>query len=373
MNKKVIITGAGGQDGSYMSEYLLKNTDYKIIGTIRRTSQPILSNLCNCLSNNRFSLSPMDLTDVHSIMSLIDKEKPDYFINFAASSFVADSWNQPTFTMEANSISLIHILESVKKYVPHCRVYSAGSSEQWGNVIYSPQDENHPMRPRSIYGVSKCAAFYTCKVYRESYGLYVVHGIVANHESPRRQLHFVTRKITTGVANIFNSIVNNKPVVPFSLGNLNAKRDWSDAEDVVDAVWRMLNQEEYILKTFLEKNKSHFRIGGKFIPTDYVVGSGENHSLREFVEKAFELIGFDGEWHGKGIDETYWVYRNKSVDAPTLCAVKVDPKFYRPAEVDILCANSSRIRDELGWTPKTNFEGLIDKMITNDLKKYNNL
>jgi GDPmannose 4,6-dehydratase len=368
--KKVIVTGASGQDGSYMVEYLLKNTDNTIICALRRTSQAILSNLKNVLDNPRVKLVTSDLNDVHSITSLIETEKPDYFINFGASAFVPDSWNSPAQVMQTNAIALIHILEAVRKYVPVCRVYSAGSSEEMGDVLYSPQDDKHPARPRSIYGVSKATARMICKVYRESYGIYVVQGLLYNHESERRQEHYVTRKITKGVARIAKAIKEGKPFEPLELGNLDAKRDWSHAEDFVEGAWMMLNQES---------------------PREYILASNETHTVREFVEKAFEAVGVielqtsqgpqgnqqvQTQWKGTGKEEKYELggmhtcVSDSGWDASwgywkTL--VRINPTFYRPAEVEILHGDSSTARRDLGWTPKISFDELVNRMVKHDL------
>lgn len=357
--KKVIVTGANGQTGSYMVEYLLKNTNYKIIGTIRRTSQLIDSNLRESLKNPRFKLAQLQLTDAISVQNLIEKENPDYFINFGGQTFVADSWNNPVEYIQTNSISLIYILEAIKKYVPYCRIYSSGSSEQFGNVKYSPQDEQHPMSPRSIYGVSKCAASHICKIYRESYGMYIVHGILFNHESPRRQEYFVTRKITKAVGRINKALKFNQTFESLELGNIYSKRDWSDVEDVVDAVWKMLNQELYNYK--LIHSSREVVINNL---KEYVVSSGESHTIKEFVDTAFEIAGISGVWEFEGLQERY---RYNDGCGNDYILVKINPSFYRPAEVDSLCGNSTLIRKELGWNPKTTFKELVRKMVAGDL------
>lgn len=375
----VFITGVTGQDGSHMVDYLLRETDVSIIGGARRLSNENHVNLNHLENESRFQLVNFDLTDSHSIYKIIDHAKPDYFINFAAQSFVASSWDFARQTWECNSTAVLDCLEAIKRLQPNCRFYNAGSSEEFGNVAYSPQDENHPSRPRSPYGASKAAARQLIKVYRESYGLYAVQGWLFNHEGPRRGEEFVTRKITKGVSRIFDAIVNDKPFEPIELGNIDAQRDWSDAEDMVDGVWRMLNQEKYIIKTAneqLELNPKWSGVAvpiiGKFTPQDYVVGSGEKHTIREFIEKAFALINIHGKWEGIGVNEVFY-YNGKpgTWEGRSLELVRINPKFYRPAEVEILLADPSKIKKELGWTPKTTFEGLVDKMMTSDLTSYN--
>ena len=370
MIKKIIVSGVTGQDGSYMVEYLLKNTPHHIIGGVRRTSQLIKSNLNNFINDARFKIASLDLTDVHSVTSLIADEKPDYFINFGASTFVPDSWNQPAAVMQVNTVSLIYILEAIKKFVPNCRVYSAGSSEQWGDVLGSPQNESTPMRPRSVYGVSKCAASHICKVYRESYGLYIVHGVLLNHESPRRQPGdmFVTRKITQGVARIARSISKIEPFLSIKLGNINSKRDWSYAPDFIDGIWRMVNQEHYRLDTKFADN-TNTRELSKYIK-EYILASGETHSVREFVELAFRLAKIEGYWVGEGINEKFIIsnYLNDISELKSQVLVEISPELFRPNEVDLLCGDSSMARKELGWIPQVSFEELVRIMVEYDLK-----
>jgi GDPmannose 4,6-dehydratase len=387
---KAIITGSGGQDGSFMAEYLLNNTNLDVVGTVRRTSQSILGNLDRVISNPRFRLANMDLNDVHSVTGLIATEKPNYFINLGASTFVPDSWNQPALVMQTNAVSLIHILEAIRHHAPTCRMYSAGTSEQVGDVLYSPQDIDHPRRSRSIYGASKNAAEQICKVYKESYGLYVTHGLLYNHESERRQDYFVTRKITKGVAQIKHALEKGGKFQPLELGNLEARRDWSHAEDFVQGIWRMLNQEIYNLnlKTQLEKFRvksnddrvEKFREGNiDYLVSrsikNYVLASGEMHSIREFCELSFKEAGIEGIWRniGKGPfkpeDEVYLRNTNVAIvdsnDKDIL--VKINPKFYRPSDVEELCGNAQPIKEELNWKPKISFRELVKRMVTKDI------
>lgn len=359
-NRKVVfVTGVTGQDGSHMVDYLLKNTDYMIFGGVRRLSVPNRENINHLMDNKRFVLVNFDLSDVHSINNIVKKLMPDYFINLAAQTFVGSSWDFPTQTWECNTTGVLHILEAIRQYHPTCRFYNAGSSEEYGNVVYSPQDENHPMKPRSPYGASKSAARQLVKVYRESYNMYAIQGLLYNHEGTRRGEEFVTRKITKGVARIKKALIEGKPFNSIELGNIYAKRDWSDAEDFVDAIWRMLNQEKFRVDF-----DSNMQI------QEYVVSSNETHTIKEFIELAFKTAGISGGWHGNGIGEEYSISVADAMkyDPINSVLVKINPKFYRPAEVDLLLGNSNLARRELQWQPKTSFNQLVEKMVLNDLK-----
>jgi len=389
----IFVSGVTGQDGSHMVDYLLKNVpEATIIGGARRLSVDNHDNIIHLEHEPRFQLVNFDLTDSHSIYKLMEYAKPDYFINFAAQSFVASSWDFARQTWQTNSTSVLDCLEAIKRLKPSCRFYNAGSSEEFGNVIVTPQNETHPPRPRSPYGASKAAARTLIKVYRESYGIYAVQGWLFNHEGPRRGKEFVTRKITTNVVRIKNEIdaaLNSLPdgvasfdwkVTPIELGNIDACRDWSDAEDMVDAVWRMLNQEVY--------NSSHLGYatltGGRFTPEwtklyvgqgmvkDYVCSSDVNHSIRDFVTEAFKVAGIEGRWFinmkNEPLSERF-VYVDGGIPVPDVVLVRINPQFYRPAEVETLRGDSSAIRKELGWNPKTNFNELVKKMVTSDLSQ----
>jgi len=363
--KNIIVSGATGQTGSYMCEHLLEDEDNFVIATTRRTSQAILGNLKKCIGNPRFKMIDMDLCDPHSIREVIKNERPDYFLNFGASAFVPDSWKSPALCMQVNTISLIHILEAIKDYAPKCKVYSSGSSEQWGNVEYSPQDENHPHKPRSIYGVSKSASEMVSKVYRESYDISVYHAICYNHESPRRQKHYVTRKITNEVARIKSEFDSGrgaiKKINSLKIGNILAKRDWSHAKDFAKGIWNLVNNGD--------ANKR------------YVFSNNSVHSVKEFIEICFEKIGISLQWwlptenrylnnqELENLSEKDLV-NIQAVDEAMNILVEIDPQFFRPAEVSLLHGDSSLARKELGWLPEYSFEDLVNEMMENDLKSY---
>lgn len=355
----VIVTGVTGQDGSHMVDYLLENTDYEIFGCVRRLSVYNHKNISH-INNKRFHLINFDLIDSHSIARIVEKIKPNYFINLAAQSFVGSSWDFAHQTWETNSTSVLHILEAIRLYHPTCRFYQAGSSEEFGDVSYVPQDEEHPLRPRSPYGASKAAARQLVKVWRESYDLYAVQGWLFNHEGTRRGEEFVTRKITKAVARIKNAIDNDQAFALLELGNLDATRDWSDAEDFVDGIWRMLNQDRY--REFSRSWSLEPNCNKQLC--EYVLSSNETHSIREFVELAFAAAGIEGYWQGTGLDEMFLQKETGRV------LMVINQKFYRPAEVEVLYGDSTKAREELGWNPKTDFKGLIDKMIKWDILEY---
>ena len=350
---KILVTGVLGQDGANMVEYLLKNTDANIYGMMRRSANPNYKNCSNFINNERFEFIYGDLSDSVSIDGVVQKIQPDYFINFGAQSFVGCSWDIPLQTFETNASGVLRCLEAIRKYKPACKFYSAGSSEEFGDVAYSPQDINHPIRPRSPYGASKASARHNVKVYRESYNLYAVHGILFNHEGTKRGEEFVTRKITKGVARIHHAIKNNQPFEAIELGNLDSKRDWSDSEDFIDGVWKMLNQDS---------------------PKDYVLSSNETHSIREFVEKAFEAAGIKGVWHGERTKEQFSISTEsyQKINGHSSILVKINEKFYRPAEVDLLLGDSTPARKELGWEPKISFDKLVSKMVHFDIDNFEN-
>jgi GDPmannose 4,6-dehydratase len=345
--KTIVVTGVTGQDGSHMVDFLLKNTDYLIFGGVRRLSVYNHENIRH-IKSDRFHLINFDLTDSHAISRTVEKLQPDYFINFAAQSFVASSWDFSKQTWHTNSTAVLDILEAIRLYKPSCRLYQAGSSEEFGNVEYSPQDENHPLKPRSPYGASKAASRQLVKVYRESYGIYAIQGWLFNHEGTRRGEEFVTRKISKNVARIYNAIKNNEDFQPLELGNIEAKRDWSDAEDFIEGVWMMLNQDKY--------NPNY---SGE--PKEYIFSSNETHTIKEFAEKAFKYASINGEWIGEG-EHIIFINKDKKV------LLQINSKFYRPAEVELLLGDSNKARQELNWKPKISFDKLIEKMVNWDIE-----
>jgi GDPmannose 4,6-dehydratase len=342
--KKVLITGILGQDGANMAKYLLDTEDVLIYGMMRRTSNVNETNILEFKDDERFSLVYGDLTDDVSINKLVKEIEPDYLINFAANSFVGCSWDMPLQVFDVNTLGVIRCLEAIRKFKPECRFYSAGSSEELGDVDYSPQDIKHPIKPRSPYGASKAAARHIVKVYRESYNLFAIHSILFNHEGLKRGEEFVTRKITKSVAKIATAIANNEKFEPMKLGNLNSKRDWSDSEDFVRGIWMMLNQEE---------------------PKEYILSSDETHTVKEFVEKAFEYASIPGYWQGEGLSEKFLYEGNFTTNTPL---AEVSEEFYRPCEVELLYGNSFPARTELNWEPKISFDKLVQRMVEYDLE-----
>ena len=347
--RKVIVTGILGQDGANMAEYLLRDPNCRVFGMMRRSANPNYENTRNFDSHKNFKFVFGDLTDTISIENLVKNIKPDYLINFAANSFVGCSWDMPLHVMDVNANGVLRCLEAIKKFSPKCRFYSAGSSEQFGDVDYSPQDIKHPFKPRSPYGASKCAAHHLVKVYRESYGIYAVHGILFNHEGTKRGEEFVTRKISKGVGRIYHQLRGGcEDFEPISLGNIYAKRDWSDSEDFVNGIWAMLNEPKH--------------------PKDYVLASGETHTIKEFVEKAFDYAGIRGQWvevEGKP-EKTRYIY---DCDDKYYNLVVINPEFYRPAEVDYLRGCNNKAIEKLGWKPRNSFDDLVKMMVDHDVEK----
>jgi GDPmannose 4,6-dehydratase len=314
---RALITGITGQDGSYLAEFLL-DKGYEVIGVVRRTSHHSYERIDHLIP--RVRIEAADLLDQHSLTTVLQDVQPDEVYNLAAQSFVPTSFTQPVLTGEFTALGVTRILEAVRLACPTARFYQASSSEMFGKVTETPQNEDTPFYPRSPYGVAKLYAHWITVNYRESYGLHAVSGILFNHESPRRGMEFVTRKVSDGVARIARGLATE-----LRLGNLEAQRDWGYAGDYVDAMWRMLQQDA---------------------PRDYVIGSGVTHSVGDLVRIAFERVGLD------------WAKY-----------VVQDPKFYRPAEVDLLLADPSRAKAELGWAPRTTFEELVEMMVDADLER----
>lgn len=338
---KVLITGVTGQDGSLLTDYLLSNySDITVFGGIRRSSNPNYININHLENNPNFIKVEMDVTDYESVTSTIRQIQPDYYINLAANSFVGSSWKMPINHFETNCMGVLYALEAIKNFSPTTRFYNAGSSEQFGDVLYSPQDLNHPFRPRSPYGASKCSAHHLVKVYRDSYNIFAVQGILFNHEGVRRGEEFVTRKITKKVAKIKKCLDIKSKFDPLQLGNIYARRDWGDAEDFVVGIWSMLNTKN---------------------PVDYILSSGEHHTIKEFVDEAFKCIGIPGKWQGNGQYEKYILLEDE-----TIVLVEINQDLYRPAEVDTLIGDNSKAIENLGWRVKTNFTQLVRKMVIND-------
>lgn len=335
--KKAIITGITGQDGYFLTRLLLSK-GYDVYGVVRRNSQNSIGNLRHLPPEERESIKIYwgDITDNLFVDSIIKDVQPDEIYHLAAQSFVSFSFDNPRLTYDVNIGGTLNVANSVMNYSPHSRTYFAATSELYGKVQEVPQKETTPFYPRSPYGVSKLAGFWTMKNYRESYDLFMSNGILFNHESEMRGPEFVTRKITLGVASIYHGL--NESI---ELGNLDAKRDWGYAEDYVYAMWLILQHKK---------------------PDDFVVATGETHSVREFVEEAFKCIGIDIEWNGSGVKEV-------GIDTRTKKAlVEINPQFFRPAEVDLLIGDYSKAEKELGWKPKVKFNKLVKIMVENDLK-----
>ena len=325
MTQKVaLITGITGQDGSYLADFLLTK-GYKVYGLVRRSSVEKFDNIAHC--KDKVELIQGDLTDQNSLNFIIKELNPDEVYNLGAQSFVPTSWNQPLLTADVTALGVTRLLEAIRLNNPKIKFYQASSSEMFGKVRETPQNEKTIFYPRSPYGVAKVYGHFITVNYRESYGIFACSGILFNHESPRRGLEFVTRKVTNSVARIKLGLQKE-----LRMGNLDAKRDWGFAGDYVEAMWLMMQQEQ---------------------PEDYVIATGEMHSIRELLEIAFSHVGLNYKDH-----------------------VVIDQKFIRPAEVDLLCGDASKAENVLGWKPKVNFEQLIKMMVDHDVafvKKQENV
>ena len=330
--KRALITGINGQDGSFLSELLLEK-GYEVYGILRRKSVVDYGNVTHIKDKIHFIYA--DMTDVVSLISAMRTAQPDEVYNLAAQSFVATSWDQPIATAEIDAVGVTNMLEAIRAVNPKCRYYQASTSEMFGKVQAVPQDENTPFYPRSPYGVAKLYGHWITKNYRESFGLFTCSGILFNHEGERRGKEFVTRKITDTVARIKCGLVDC-----LELGNLDAKRDWGHSKDYVRAMRLMLQQDE---------------------PDDYVVATGETRTVRDFARIAFEKAGIKVEFSGTGVDEI-------GTDTATgKVVVKVNPKFFRPAEVDLLIGNPKKAEEKLGWKREISFDQMVERMIATDM------
>jgi GDPmannose 4,6-dehydratase len=336
--KKALITGITGQDGSYLAELLLEK-GYEVHAIVRRTSNfktDRIDHLYKTYKDARLFLHYGDLADGSSVSKLIKKISPNEIYNLAAQSHVRVSFDIPEYSANIDALGVLRILEAVRELNNGARFYQASSSEMFGKVHEIPQSEETPFHPRSPYAVAKVFGYWITRNYRESYGLFASNGILFNHESPRRGETFVTRKVTRGLARIKHGLEDR-----LRLGNLDAKRDWGHAQDYVYGMWLMLQHDT---------------------PDDFVLATGETHTVRELVERAAKKLGYDIVWKGKGVNE-------KGVDRKTgKVLIEIDPRYFRPAEVDVLIGDYSKAKKELGWKPKITFEKLVDLMVEADFE-----
>jgi GDPmannose 4,6-dehydratase len=340
MQKTALITGVAGQDGSYLAELLLEK-GYAVHGLVRRSSHLNRSNIEQVLEKasrkgQTFELHYGDVVDAGCLTRIIKTCKPCEVYNLAAQSHVRISYDEPDYTSNVNAVGVLRLLECIKHSGLEPRFYQASTSELFGKVVETPQSETTPFHPRSPYAVAKLYGHWVTRNYREAYGMFAATGILFNHESPRRGENFVTRKITYSLAKIRAGLQGS-----LSLGNLDAQRDWGYAPDYVEAMWRMLQHDR---------------------PDDYVIATGETHSVRDFIEAAARVAGFDIAWEGNGVDEI-------GVDRATgRTIITIDPRYYRPAEVDLLLGNARKAHRDLGWKPVVRFETLVEIMMVADLK-----
>jgi len=337
-NKKIaFITGITGQDGSYLAELLLQK-NYKVHAIVRRVSLFTTARIDHILSHPNLFTHHGDLTDSSNLHRLISQINPDEIYNLGAQSHVGVSFEVPEYTAEVTGVGAVRILDAIRDSKVNCKFYQASTSELFGGIPGTePQNENTPFYPKSPYGAAKLYSYWVTVNYRESYGMFACNGVLFNHESPRRGETFVTKKITKAVANIFKG--KQEKLI---LGNLNSKRDWGHAKDFVEAMWLMLQQD---------------------VPRDYVIATGKTYTVREFVELAFNEVDIEIEWEGKGINE---IGRNKGNGK---IIVELDPRYFRPAEVEILKGDASKAKNELGWNPKISLQELISEMVDFDLSQ----
>ena len=338
MSKIALITGITGQDGSYLAEFLLSK-GYEVHGVIRRQSTACTERIENVIGNEKFFLHYGDISDSTNLASLVRKISPDEVYNLAAQSHVGTSFEVPEYTADVTGVGTVKLLEAIRQNKPDAKFYQASSSELFGGLPgTAPQSESTPFHPRSPYAAAKLYSYWITVNYREAYNIFACNGILFNHESPRRGADFVTRKITIAVAKIMAGLQDK-----LSLGNLNAKRDWGFAGDYVKGMWLMLQQDK---------------------PEDFVLATGETHTVREFVNAAFEQVGIQIEWRGVGVDEKGYCAKTGKL------LVDVNPKFFRPAEVDLLLGDPSKSEKILGWKRKVTFGELVKMMVESDIKKF---
>ncbi len=340
MKKVALITGINGQDGSYLAEFLLEK-GYDIHGLIRRTSQFNRKRIERAREEAHrqgkvFDLHYGNLSDTSSLQRVISLTRPTEVYNLAAQSHVGVSFDEPEYTTDVNATGVLRLLESIRYSGVECRFYQASTSELFGNATQTPQNESTPFHPHSSYGVAKLYGYWIVRHYREVYKMHASNGICYNHESPRRGENFVTRKITYSIARIKAGIQST-----LSLGNIDARRDWGYAKDYVESMWKMLQMQE---------------------PDDYVISTGQTHSVREFVQIAAQIAGFDLAWEGEGVDE-----KGRDTKSGRII-VEIDPRYYRPTNHTLLVGDPSKAKAKLGWQPKTSFEQLVEIMMKSDIK-----
>ena len=340
MKKTALVTGVSGQDGAYLAQYLIKK-NYNVIGTDRRSARASNWRLKRLGIENKVTFEEMEISEIYEIDRIFNKYNFDEVYNLAAQSFVGTSFNSPLNTANITGLGVLRILETIKSKNKKIKFYQASSSEMFGEVLENFQNEKTPLNPQSPYAIAKVFGHYMTKNYRQSYGIYAVSGILFNHESPLRGEEFVTRKIIIGLIKIIKGDLNH-----LELGNIYAKRDWGFAKEYVEAMWLMLQQRK---------------------PEDFVISTGKTYSIKDFINKATKILNLKTKWSGKGLNEKLI----NTDDGKTI--VKINSKFFRPAEVNILKGNAMKANKKLKWVPKTNLEDLIKIMINEEVKFYQNL
>ena len=340
MKKIALITGVSGQDGAYLSKLLLEK-NYKVVGTDRRSARASNWRLKRLGIENKIIFEEMEISEIYEVDRIFNKYNFDEVYNLAAQSFVGTSFNSPLNTANITGLGVLRILETIKAKNKRIKFYQASSSEMFGDVLENFQSEKTPLNPQSPYAIAKVFGHYMTQNYRESYGMYAVSGILFNHESPLRGEEFVTRKIIIGLIRIIKGDLDY-----LELGNINAKRDWGFAKEYVEAMWLMLQQKK---------------------PEDYVVSTGKTYSIKDFINKTVKILNLKTKWTGKGLNEKLLNTSNGKI------IVKINPKFFRPAEVNILKGDASKAKKKLKWVPKTNLENLIKIMIDDEIKFYQDL